>query len=188
MAAKAKTARATGSSTENIKLGTCRVTYDGQDLGLTAGGVEVEVTTSTHETTVDQFGETVVKEILTGRNITVSVPMVETTIENLVTIMPGATLVTDGSDPDKKKVEVGASVGADLLSSAKELVLHPIGLADTDKSEDLTIPLAATPGGMNFAYTLDQERVYQANFKGYPDLSKDGLLFIYGDTTATVTP
>ncbi|MET2951341.1 hypothetical protein ABXV18_24975 [Vibrio owensii] len=183
------TARKT--STENIKLGTCRVLYGESpevDLGLTAGGVEVEVTTTTHETTVDQFGETVVKEIITGRNISVSVPMVETTVDNLVLVMPGATKIEDSSDDTKVKVEVRAAVGEDLLAGAQKLTLHPIGLDDTDKSEDLVIPKAATPGGMNFAYVLDQERVFQADFKGYPDLDQDGLLFIYGDETATVTP
>lgn len=169
--------------TENIKLGTCVITYDGTDLGLTSGGVEVTVETNTHGSTVDQFGETIVKEIITGRNVSVSVPMVETTIDNLVLIMPGASKVTDSTDSKKVKVEVSTSVGADLRDSAKELILKPVGVKND--LENFVIPLAATPGGINFAYMLDQERIYQANFKGYPD--ENGLLFIYGDKTATAS-
>jgi hypothetical protein len=167
---------------ENISLGTCSVTYNSVDLGLTIGGVEVEVTTETHETKVDQFGETVVGEIITGRNIMAKVPMAETTLDNLVAIMPGATKTIDGTDPTTIKVEVATGVGTSLFATAKVLVLHPIANLAGDLSEDLTIPLAATPGGINFAYRLDQERVYVADFKGYPNAT--GLLFVYGDQSA----
>lgn len=168
---------------ENIRLGTCRISYNGKDLGLTIGGVEVEVTTNTHSTTVDQFGETIVEERITGRNITVRAPLAETTLENMVAVMPGATLVEDSTDSTVKKVEVSTGVGTSLLSNAYELVLHPIDKAPDDASEDLIVPLAATPGAMSFAYKHDEERVYNAEFKGYPDAN--GLLFIYGDKAAS---
>ena len=32
------------SSTENVKLGVCTILFDGNDLGYTKGGVEVELT------------------------------------------------------------------------------------------------------------------------------------------------
>ena len=170
------------SSTENIKMGTCKLSFDGQDLGLTMGGVEVEVTTTTHETKVDQFGDTVVNERIMGRNIVVKAPLAETTLDNLVLIMPGAELKTDNTVPDKpkKKVTVKSGVGISLLGLAKELILHPIALPDSDKSEDLVLPLAATAGAMSFAYKYDEERVFNCEFKGYPD-SESGVLFIYGD-------
>ncbi|GAL22943.1 hypothetical protein JCM19235_1244 [Vibrio maritimus] len=69
------------SDTKNIKLGTCKISFGGEDLGLTLGGVELTVETSTHETKVDQFGETVVNETITGRNIKVVAPLAETTLE-----------------------------------------------------------------------------------------------------------
>lgn len=172
-------------SAENIKMGTCKIMYDGVDLGLTMGGVEVTVETTTKETKVDQFGDTVANETIMGRNITVSVPLAETTLENMVALLPGASLVTDGVDPAKKKVTVPSGTGISLLGLAKEMVLHPIELPDSDTSEDLTIPLCATAGGMNFAYKYDEERVFNCTFKGYPDRANGGLLFIYGDKTAT---
>jgi hypothetical protein len=85
------------SSTENVKLGVCNVLYDGVNLGFTKGGVEVEVTTSTHEIKVDQFGETPIGELINGRVVKAKVPLAETTLDNLLTIMPGSTLVSDGS-------------------------------------------------------------------------------------------
>lgn len=167
---------------QNIQLGTCTIKFNGVDLGLTIGGVEVEVSTNTHETKVDQFGDTAVNEFITGRNITAKVPLAETTLENLVAIMPGSTLVTDAIDPTKKKVVVNTGTGTSLLALAQELILHPTGNAATDLSEDLTIPLAATPGGISFSYKVDQERVFVANFKGYPDAND--LLYVYGNKSA----
>lgn len=84
------------SSADNVKLGVCNVLFDGVDLGYTKGGVEVEVQTTTHEVTVDQHGTTPLSELITGRTVTATVPLAETTLENLVAIMPGATLVSDG--------------------------------------------------------------------------------------------
>lgn len=84
------------SSTENVKLGVCNVLFDGVDLGFTKGGVEVEVATSTKEITVDQMGETPIGEIVMGRTVQATVPLAETTLENLVAVMPGSELISDG--------------------------------------------------------------------------------------------
>lgn len=162
----------------NIKMGTCNISFDGVDLGLTIGGVEVEVTTNTHETKVDQYGDTAANETIMGRSIVVKAPLAETTLANMADLMPGATLIGTGTE----KVEVTTGVGVSLLTTAKELILHPIELLVSDLSEDLTIPLANTPGAMQFAYKYDQERVFMAEFKGYPDTN--GLLFTYGDPAA----
>lgn len=171
-------------STENIRLGTCKVFYDSVDLGFTIGGVEVEVVTSTHETKVDQFGESVANEHITGRTIKVTAPLAETTLDQMVKVMPGSELITTGVAPTiKKKVNVKTGIGLSLFDLAKELVLHPIGKADTDKSEDLVIPKAGIPGAMNFAFKHDAERVFNCEFKGYPDPTT-GVLFIYGDKSA----
>lgn len=168
--------------TKNIKLGTCNVTFDGVDLGLTIGGVELEVTTSTHETKVDQYGETIVEQIITGRTVKVTVPLGETTLENMVKIMPGATLTTQAGPPIKKKVIMKTGAGISLLAIAKPLILHPTVLVGTDKSEDVLIPLAATSGAIKFAYKHDQERVFNIEFNAYPD-PITGNMVTFGDPT-----
>jgi hypothetical protein len=82
----------------NIQLGPCRVRWGGIDLGLTKGGVEVEVTTDTKEVMVDQFGNTPVNEYITGRKVSVKCPFAETDIDTLHRLMrnSGATLIDDG--------------------------------------------------------------------------------------------
>lgn len=171
------------SSTDNVKVGVCKVDYDGTNLGYTKGGVQVSVTTETYSVTVDQFGNTPISEIITSRVITVTTPLAETTLDNLVQIMPGATKITDSVDTTIEKVEVTDSVSTDLLSQAKKLTLHPQALSESDKSEDIVVPKAATPGGLEFSYELESERVFNAEWKGYPDINR--VLFIYGDEAAT---
>mgnify|MGYP003641048852 CR=1 FL=1 len=165
----------------NIQLGPCAVVFDSVDLGYTLGGVEVEVATNTHETQVDQFGETPVNEFITGRTCTVKVPLAETTLDNLIAIMPGAVKVIDGTDVTSIKVIVSDSVGYSLRDNAAKLVLTPKNAVDS--SEDFTVPLAMAPGAMSFKYMVDEERVYMAEFKAYPDAA--GVMFVVGDETAT---
>lgn len=86
-----------GTSTRNVKLGVCNAYYGGKDLGLTQGGVEVSVSTETYRVEVDQHGKTAINDLIQGRTVSVKVPMAESTLRNLVSIMPGATLVTDGA-------------------------------------------------------------------------------------------
>jgi len=123
------------------------------------------VETNTITVTYDRYGTIGNKFTLakTGSGITLS----------------GATL-TGGVDPTSARVNVTNGVGMSLLSMAKVLNLHPKGLPDTDRSEDFTVPLAMTSGALQFAYKLDEERIFNVVFKGYPDPLTQ-TLFIVGE-------
>ncbi|MGV2866467.1 hypothetical protein [Achromobacter sp. AGC39] len=175
-------ATSSNGDAKNVKLGVCKVTFNSVDLGFTKGGVEVTVETETHEVTVDQMGNTPINEYIIGRTCTVKVPLAETTLENMVAVMPGAKLITDSTDPTKKKVEVPTGTGLNLLDFAQTLNLHPIAKDAADKSDDFTVNRAGTAGALNYSYMLDDERIYNVEFKAYPDA--DGRLFVAGDTTA----
>jgi hypothetical protein len=84
------------SDTRNVKLGVCQVLWNGVDLGYTQGGVEVTVKTDTHKVNVDQFGKTTINEYILGREVSVKVPLAETTLANLLQVMPGSIMVTTG--------------------------------------------------------------------------------------------
>ncbi|WP_323016478.1 hypothetical protein [Castellaniella sp.] len=169
---------------KNVRLGVCAISFGGTDLGATKGGVELTVETSTHEVLVDQTGETPINEYIMGRKVNVKVPLAETTLENLVKIMPGATLVGGALPTDPKRVDVATGVGISLLDGAQELILHPIGLPVTDKSQDIVLHKAATPGQINFAYKVDEERIFNVEFKAYPDPENDDHLLGFGDPAA----
>jgi hypothetical protein len=169
-------------ASENVKLGVCTVTFDSVDLGLTKGGVEVEVTTETHEVMVDQFGNSPINEYIMARTVVVRVPLAETTLVNLEKIMPGTT-VEVGAQPTITRADVVNGVGLNLLDYAAKLVLHPKALPSANKSEDFIVPLAATSGAISFAYKLDEERIFNVEFKGYPNTTT-GLLFQIGDEAA----
>lgn len=169
-------------ASENVKLGVCTVTFDSVDLGLTKGGVEVEVTTETHEVMVDQFGNSPINEYIMARTVVVRVPLAETTLVNLEKIMPGTTVEVGGS-PSITRADVVNGVGLNLLDYAAKLVLHPKALPSSNKSEDFIVPLAATSGAISFAYKLDEERIFNVEFKGYPNTTT-GLLFQIGDEAA----
>ncbi len=177
----------TSNVTTNVKLGVCKVSLGGDNLGFTKGGVEVSVETESHTVMVDQLGSTPISEYITGRTCMVKVPMAETTIDHLTTIMPGAVIVGT-SDP---YAQVSTGVGTELLTISKVLRLHPTALDDSDVTQDFIIPLAATTGAITFAYKLDEERIFNVEFKAYAD--SDGKLFYYGpvdidDTDGTITP
>lgn len=174
----------TNANADNVHLGTCSVLFGATDLGLTKGGVEVQVQTQTYKITVDQFGSTEINEYITGRTAMVKVPMAETNVTLLAEVIPDSTLVTDGVTPTKKKLNVKTSTGASLRGFADKLVLHPIAQAAADKNFDFTLPIACPKGDFTFAYKLDEERVYNVEFYAFPDLSTN-LLYVIGDETAT---
>lgn len=146
--------------TEDVKLGACNVFYDGKDLGFTSGGVEVSIETETKDITVDQLGNTKLSEIIQGRNATIKVPLAESVLENLVQILPGSTLSSNGD-----QLVVNTGMGENLISYAKELKLVPINESDVT----IVIPKAATPGSFSLSYKHDEMRVYEVEFTSYPD-------------------
>ena len=145
---------------KNIKLGACKVSFGGVDLGYTKGGVQVEVATETQKITVDQRGQTVVSEVVMGRNITITAPLAESVLRNMVDLMPGSTL-----SEDDNSVTITSAQGVNLMDVAKELVLTPQDTTDYV----LTIPKAATAGNFTMTYQSDDVRVFSVQFSAYPD-------------------
>jgi hypothetical protein len=174
------------SSPNNVKIGACSVNFKTIDMGLTKGGVEITSNTAKKKINVDQFGETEINEYITGVNVSVKVPMAESDLTILQQAVPSSTLVTDATTPLKKKLEIRTGVGISLRDvAAGKLVLHPIGLPITNKLEDFTIPICAPSGELSFAFKYDEERVYNIEFVGYPNATLGGLLYVFGDESAT---
>jgi hypothetical protein len=171
---------------QNVRLGACNVKYGTVDLGLTKGGVAVTISTQQKAITVDQFGQTVLNDFIMGRTGTVKVPMAESDLVKLCAVIPGSTLVTDHIDATKKKLLIPSAVGQSLLDTALPLLLHPTANADSNKSEDVLIGLAAPGGNITFDFQAENERIYLVEFTMYPDPAT-GLMLTVGDPTASAT-
>lgn len=93
--------------------------------------------------------------------------------------LSGATF-SGGAAVGRAKIVVPTGTGSSLLTTCQRLVMHPVALGADDRSLDFTIPLANAAGEMNYAFKLDEERIYIANFTGYPDPATK-TLFVIGD-------
>lgn len=173
------------SDLTKVKLGPCKVTYDVGGTAVvfetTKGGVVLTYEEETREVTVDQFGNTPVKEIVIGRKAQVEVPFAEYDLDKLAKIIPGATLVTNGTDPNKKRVDVEASDVIDLYSYAKKVKIEPLS-ADATANDTVILYKAAPRPQLNYNYSYDGELVTNVTFKAYPDST--GKLIAFGDETA----
>lgn len=135
-------------------------------LGVAATVAAAVVTLTSDDPGVSGNANTLAKSFVTPANCTVS-----------------AALMTGGADASKMKVGVTNGIGISLLELAKKLILHPIGKVPGDRSGDLTLPLANTPGEMQFGFKVDEERIFIANFTAYPDPATK-ILYFLGDETA----
>lgn len=165
----------------NVPIGPAIVEYgEGPSMvtfDITKGGIVFSATMTKQDTTVDQYGDTPVKSIVKGGAAQVTVPFALHDLEKLEAAFPGSKLVKQG---DKKKLEVYGKAGFDLLKNAKKLVVKP---TDPDATEEdwITIPLAGAIAEPNYTYDSDNERVTTVTFPAYPDMSRDGLLYVLGD-------
>lgn len=180
--------------TKKYDIGACHVFFKGPGassevaLGHTSGGVSVKISMETQEIEVDQLLEPV-DEIVTKRTITVGVPLVEFTPENLQMAFPGSTLVTDATDPTKKKLLINSVSGQSTRDNAGALRLHPVSAdGDSDKSKDFLFPAAApVTTDLEITYTKDGLKTIPLEFKAYPSEEEEtaGLSLIVGDPAAT---
>lgn len=173
------------SDLTKVKLGPCKVTFDVGGTPVvfetTQGGVVLTYEMTTREVVVDQFGTTPVREIITGRSAMVAVPFAEYDLTKLAKIIPGSTLVVDGTDANKKRVDVDASQIVDLFSYAKEVRIEPLSEAAT-ANDTVTLYKAAPTTNLNYTYSYDNELITNVTFKGYPNAA--GLLLGIGDPDA----
>lgn len=168
-----------------VALGVCTVLYDAVDLGHTKGGVELTYEPVWHDVTVDVYGETKVDKRLMGEHITAKVPLAEYTVANLKVGIPAGTIVTDGTTPSKKRLDVGSTAGMKASAEAAELVLTPVDATGVEHT--VTIYKAIVGNQITISHVNDAERIIECEFEGIVDESKtDGKrLFSIGDTTAT---
>lgn len=173
-----------GIKTLNVPIGPAIVEYgEGADLvvfDITKGGIVFKSQMSKQDTTVDQYGDSVVASRTKGGTCECTVPFALYDLEKLHQAIPNSKFVSDGT---KQKLVVSGKAGHDLLVGAKKLVIKPTDPQAT-ANDWITIPLAGASTDIEYTYDSDNERIANLTFTGYPDTMGDGDLFIMGDETA----
>lgn len=166
----------------NVQIGVQNISFGGRDLGHTDGGCEFTYEPEYTEITVDLYGNTAVDQVLTGEVVRVTVPLAETTLENLKMAIPTATVVED-AEKGTKALRIGSKAGKRLSEMAEELVLHPSWLPKDDKSFDIKLHKAVITSETTLPYRKDEKVVYEVEFLALIDESQEegGLLAVIGD-------
>ena len=177
---------------DNLELGPCVVKYGVSgaevDLGFTMGSVTVAIETEVADVTADQLGTTILKQIITGRNATITIPFAETSIELFSKMIPLASFVQDATTATKQKTIINTPIGSDLVASASKslLLIKSIGgTASTDANDVFRFFKAAPSGEVEFAFSVDDQRVYETEFTAYPDSTQSFAIGVFGDIAAT---
>lgn len=152
-------------------------------LGKTEA-VEMAMEVTSFDVTANQTGETVLDKFVTGMSATVTTTLLEMTAENWSLLIgeglggnytPSAGTEVTGYGSD--------SINKSFFEVAGELVMHPVRLADTDKTRDVTIfKCVVQPESINFDATDKQGM--SISFSALLDETKNGKinLFAFGDS------
>ena len=77
-------------------------------------------------------------------------------------------------------IEIRTGVNIDLYQHAGELKLHPTGMSPAITEQDFTAFKAAPSANFSFKYEQGSERVYEVEFKCYPDTTNNNRIASFG--------
>lgn len=168
------------ASVSNVSIGACSVTFAGVDLGHTIGGVEVSYAPTYKDIAVDKYGDTVVEKFLLGEKFTAKVKLAEFTMANVAVAIPQATNAgaTGGRDM------IGHAAGRKATNATGLLVLHPLRLSASDRSQDVVMYKAYVGSTIAIPNVNNNEKVMEVVFEAILDETRtDGqYLGLIGDS------
>lgn len=170
-----------------LDLGPCQVLYGPPgsevDLGVTMGGVRYVDEVRTANLMTDQFGDSPVDAVVTGREVRVECRFadIRQNLELWAKVLPGAQLT--GTPPNQKLV-VKRNVGETDRSVAQKLILKRIigDQPSPDKRDWVIFPIATPRASPNLEFDATTQRALDVVFRVYPDLTT-GTYYIMGDET-----
>lgn len=153
-------------------LGPCKVTFNGVDLGTTKGGVKFKDNLDQSAVLTDQSGTTPEDHILTGRVVSVEVPLTRSNLAKLSKVIPGMSSFASYS-------QVRNQVGIARKATSAQLVLQTLidGVASGDA---ITIFKASPSPDMEITFDNENQRIYKINFAVYPDTSNGNRMYRIG--------
>lgn len=164
-------------SVENVQLSAGEIMYGGEDMGFTGDGINVEITDTKVDKTVDQSLSPVGKK-LTARAVKVTTNLAEHELNLFKRVIPGSVLTVDTVDPDKMRLDIYAD-DVDMNAYALPLLIKPV---DSESPNDwFTVHKAIPSVQFKFSYVKDKQRFYSVEWEAIPTSTK--LLVTFGDTS-----
>lgn len=160
----------------------------GGDLGSTAeGGASLSIETQSVELKSDQTGQVVLGEIYTGSTASIDMSLIEMTKERWETVIGGVTgdIFTPSAGNSTRLVGQGISrLYNNLFDLGGKLILHPIRLAASDKTED-TIFWKSAPKPASISFSGQDIQGMEVSFVAYNDSSRPSAVSLWaqGDYT-----
>lgn len=179
-----------GALTEEVNTNAPSFTFTqlavgiGGDLGATAqGGSSLNLEAQAVELKADQTGEVILGEIYTGSLASVEMTLIEMTKERWETVVGSVTGDTYTPSGGSRMVGYGTSrLYQNLFDLGGKLILHPIRLDASDKTEDVVFWKSA-PKPASISYSGTDQQGMEVTFMAYNDGSKpeEISLFAQGD-------
>lgn len=157
----------------------------GVDLGATSDAINLTLETSTVVINSNQKGQTPLDELVNGQQASITMSLIEVTKERFDTLVGE---VTGGNVTPMSGTKVSgfgeASLHKSLSKLGGTLILHPIRLAESDKSNDLVF-FRSAPKVSGLSFDGQNPQALELEFTAYLDsnFNKEINLFIKGDWT-----
>jgi hypothetical protein len=148
-------------------------------LGRTSEGIEIAMETTVGEVKSNQTSEVLLDEIVQGQSASCTASFIELSKERLETLIAGA--VGDSYTPSggEKLIGGGSSkISQSLKTQGGKLILHPIRLADSDRSRDFVFWQSA-PKPETINYSGVDLQALSCTFTAYLDDSKPEEINLY---------
>lgn len=149
---------------QNVRMGVASISFAGNDIGHTLGGVKVTITRKLTDIKVDKYGDSPVDKVVTDEQVKVTMKVAEPVVALLKNALPESEYAT-GSGLVGTRLGVAAGEGASLRTGAAVLVLHPLNRAVSDFTEDLTVYLAVATASPVINYEVSNQRVFDLEFE-----------------------
>lgn len=164
----------------DVKVKPMAVSWNGNDLGSTSGGVEIAVEVQSTDIITDQNGTAAHDAFQTGVAITISMTLLELNADNFNRMISSS---TGGSAAGTDATVHGYGTSRNfvsMLTYGQELQLRPVG--NSDNTEDFVF-WRAVPIVDSLSFASDATNSMAVTFRCFPDSSKPAAVSLgcFGD-------
>lgn len=155
------------SSINNIKRGAAKVTWGASDLGWSKGGVKVKLSEKAKPISIDQFGETIMDEVITGKEVEIIIPMAESAIIATLPFIFANYAVATTAVP--LTLDVGVSRISKAAALTIELMTSETAVEAGNTPNKYYFYKAVPVGPLEDSYMHGEQVTYDVTFHVYPD-------------------